>query len=157
MRSLYLFSTMTLVGCVAALSACGSSSGTVKPGKWQTTTEVESVDAPGLPASAVEQFKANAKGAAVETCLTEEMVSAPGGDIFVPKAGNCSVEKMEIKDGKIDSKMTCTVAGIKQQIVTNGTIQPEIYTLHSTISSSIPGIGATKTVAKVESKRIGDC
>jgi hypothetical protein len=144
--------------CITTLSACGSSSsGVMKPGKWRTTTEIESFEAPGMPASAVEQMKSAAKGAAVEYCLSAEMASAPGADMFAPKGGGCQAEKMEIKDGKIDAKLSCSANGAKQEILMAGTIEPEIYTLHSTVKASVPGMGETKTVTKVESKRIGDC
>jgi uncharacterized protein DUF3617 len=140
------------------LTACGlTDSNAMKPGKWRTTTEIESFEAPGMPASAVEQMKAAAKGAAVEICMSKEMAAAPSADTFAPKGGGCTASKFEVADGKIAAKMSCTAGGAKQDIEMDGTIAPELYTIRSTVNSSVPGMGKTKMVTKVESKRIGDC
>lgn len=158
MNGSIIMKTMLTLCSLGLLCACSmSDSNAMKAGKWKTTTEIESFEAPGMPASLVEQMKTAAKGAAVEMCISEEMAKAPNADTFAPKGGGCTASQFEVKDGKIAAKMSCSAGGAKQDIVMDGTIGPELYTIRSTVSSELPGMGKTKMVNKVESKRIGDC
>lgn len=147
----------TMLG-LAACGQLGGDSGGLKPGKWSTTTEIESVEMPGVSPAMVEQMKSSMKAPPVEVCLTKEMVAKPGAEFFgAPAGGGCTSEKMEIKDGKISTKMSCSAGGVKSDIAMEGTMTPESYTLRSTVSTEMPGGKTSKTVAKVESKRVGDC
>ena len=143
--------------CLATLAACATSDPTaVKAGKWLTTTEIEYFETPGRPAAAVEQMNEATKSSA-EICLNKEGAAAPNADTLAPKGGRCSSSQFEIKDGNLAAKLSCRVGDAKLDVVVDGTIRPELYTIRSTVISTTPGMGETKMVTKVESKRIGDC
>ena len=114
-----------LVLCLAAgtaLSACGSDKGvdakgespeavaakvaasgmTPRPGRWQASFKLESMDMPGMPAGAREQVgKAMGTAQTYFTCLTPQQAAKPDASFFQKSAPGCTYERFH-HDGRKD-------------------------------------------------------
>lgn len=134
----------------------------VRPGQWQSTVELESIDIPGMPQAAVAQMKKTMASVATghKSCLTKEQAMKPKEDFFAGKDSNCRYDKFSMDDGKMTGTMRCTnpQGGGTQLIEFDGTYAPESYRMRmaSTVEGASPG-GPMKMVMRMESKRTGEC
>ena len=176
---------MLMLGCVAALAACGSepevdlknasvgdvakevadaggSGQFIRAGKWQTKVTVEDIAIPGMPASVAAQMKdmfAQRQNVTVDQCVTEEEARRPGGDFFTGKeSDNCRYEHFTMSGGKIDAVMRCQ--GQPSGAMTMkmaGTYTPESSTTRSEMEISGGQEGNITIKARTDARRIGDC
>jgi hypothetical protein len=133
----------------------------VRPGKWESNVELESIEIPGMPAEAVAQMKKTMARVTTghQSCLTPEQAKKPKEDFFAGAKSNCRYDKFSMDDGKMTGTMRCTSPqGGTQLIQFDGTYAPESYEMRmaSSVEGGAPG-GAMKMVMKMSSKRIGEC
>jgi hypothetical protein len=134
----------------------------VRPGRWESSVELESIDIPGLPEAAVAQMKKTMARVATghKTCLTREQAMKPKEDFFAGASSNCRYDKFVMDDGKMTGTMRCTnpQGGGGQLIDFDGTYSPESYEMRmaSAVEGASPG-GPMKMVMHVTSKRTGEC
>jgi hypothetical protein len=133
----------------------------VRPGKWQTSVTLETIDVPGMPPEAAAEIKKTMASAVSghQTCLTAEQARKPKEDFFAGAGSNCRYDKFSMDGGKISGTMRCTHQGGTQMIEFDGTYSPEEYHMRmaSTLASgSSPG-GPMKMVMSMASNRIGEC
>lgn len=140
----------------------GDSAMTVRPGQWESSVELESIDIPGMPPQAAAQMKKTMASVATghKSCLTEEQARRPKEDFFAGTESNCRYDKFSMGGGKMTGTMRCTSpqGGGTQLIEFNGTYGPEYYRMRmaSTVEGASPA-GPMKMVMNMASKWVGDC
>ena len=134
----------------------------VRPGQWESSVELESVEIPGMPPEALAQMKKTMARVATghKTCLTPEQAKKPKEDFFAGANSNCRYDKFSMDDGKLTGTMRCTnpQGGGAQLIQFDGTYSPDSYEMRmaSTVEAASPG-GPMKMVMHMTSKRTGEC
>jgi hypothetical protein len=134
----------------------------VKPGQWESSVTLDSIEVPGMPPEAVAQMKKTMARVATghKSCLTPEQAKKPKEDFFAGANSNCRYDKFSMDDGKMTGTMRCTnpQGGGTQLIQFDGTYAPEEYQMRmaSTVEGASPG-GAMKMVMRMASKRTGEC
>jgi len=134
----------------------------VRPGQWESSVELESVEIPGMPPEALAQMKKTMARVATghKTCLTPEQAKKPKEDFFAGASSNCRYDKFSMDDGKLTGTMRCTnpQGGGAQLIQFDGTYSPDSYEMRmaSTVEAASPG-GPMKMVMHMTSKRTGEC
>jgi hypothetical protein len=64
-------------------AACGSSTGTIQPGNWETTTRFTSVEIPGMPPAMAKQMQAQLANQPPQTrCITPAEAANPTGGMM---------------------------------------------------------------------------
>jgi hypothetical protein len=140
------------------VSEATKAEGFIRPGKWQSTVNIEQMTMPGMPPQAAEQMKKMlAQTQTTETCLTPEEAKQPRAKFF---GGNdqCRYDHFKMGRGKIDAEMHCTQNGSTQVMEMNGTYSGEAYTMQMT--STMEGGQSAANVSmkiKVDAKRVGEC
>jgi hypothetical protein len=170
-----------LVLCLAAglaLSACGSDKGvdakgespeavaakvaasgmTPKPGRWQASLKLESMDMPGMPAGAHEAMsKSLGTTQTYFTCLTPEQASKPDASFFQKSAAGCTYDHFTMAGGKIDAQMNCQPGRGPTRMAMTGTYGEDLYDIKIRGSGEMAK-GMTMNIAlAVTSRRVGDC
>ena len=129
-----------------------------KPGQWQTTMAVVSVEAPGMPPEAVNQMRSMmGNGQTNERCVTAEELKQVESFIGQNNA-NCRFDHYRVSGGKIDGKARCTQGTVIQDMTMNGTFTADSsdMTIRSASSGGPPGQNMTVTM-NIKSKRLGEC
>lgn len=160
------------------LAACGSKSGvdaknespeavaakvaasgmTPKPGRWQATLKLESMDMPGMPAGAREEMsKAMATAKSYFTCLTPEQASKPDASFFQKSAAGCTYDHFTMAGGKIDAQMSCQPGRGPTRMTMTGSYGEELYDIKIQGSAAM-GPGRQMNIGMaVSSRRVGEC
>lgn len=129
-----------------------------KPGQWQTTMAIASIDAPGMPPEAVDQMRQMmGNGQTTERCVTEEELKEVESFIGQNNA-NCRFEHYRVSGGKIDGKANCSQGAVNQQMTMNGSFTSDSsdMTIRSETKGGPPGQNMTVTM-NIKSKRLGEC
>ena len=170
-----------LVLCLAAgiaLSACGSDKGVdakgetpeavaakvaasgmmPRPGRWQASFKLESVDMPGMPAGAREQV-GKAMGAAQTyfTCLTPQQAAKPDASFFQKSAPGCTYERFTMADGKIDALMVCPPGSGPTRMEMTGSVGEDLYDVKIKGSAEMAKGMTMNLGMSVTSRRVGEC
>jgi Protein of unknown function (DUF3617) len=160
------------------LSACGSDTGvdarnespeavaakvaasgmTPKPGRWQASLKMESMDMPGMPAGVREQMnKSMGTTQTYFTCLTKEQAAKPDASFFQKSAPGCTYNRFTMSGGKIDALMTCPPGRGPTQMAMTGTYGEELYDIKIKGGGEMAK-GMTMNIAMaVTSRRVGEC
>ena len=159
---------------LAALAACGEQASSVaeqndaraqaaaqtvvdpnalKPGRWETKTLITSLG--GSTSEAREQ--ANGKESALDQCLPQKEARRPDSNFFAGgDSSECQYTSFEMRNGRIDAKMSCTVTPGTVTMSLAGDYTPTSYALDATATTSgTPGGSTTK--AKLSGTWIGPC
>ena len=132
----------------------------VKPGEWETTTELVSMELEGVDPAL---FKSNlGKKTVIKNCVTPEQAARPAAEFFSnPEArnGNCKSEKFEMAGGQMSGVVTCQ-GGENQQgamrMEMTGTYAPDAYATTVAMTGSGAGGKTMKMVAKSSGKHVAD-
>lgn len=143
-----------------AMKESGAASDMRQPGLWASTMTLVDMQAPGMPAEALQMMKSQmGSGQRQERCVTPEEVEKL--DQFVGQNNaNCTFETYKVGGGKLEGKATCKPAeGVTQTMTMTGTYTKTAsdMTMTSEITGAPPPMGNAKTVMSVKSERIGDC
>ena len=175
MRSAY--ACLPLLAALA-LSACGSEPGVEaknesvesvagkvaasgmnpRPGRWQATLKIDSMEMAGMPAAA-KQAMNKSLGSAQNyfTCLTPEQANQPNAEFFQKTAKNCKYDRFAMADGKIDAAMTCDAGGSATKMTMLGSYSGDVYDLKVTSQGEMQK-GMPMTMAmSITSRRVGEC
>lgn len=132
----------------------------IRPGKWQSTMKIESIDAPGMPDSVKSAMRdMNDRAQVFESCLTKDQAERPKEDFFAGKDNSCRYDHFTMGEGRIDAKMRCSQGGMNQVMELDGNYSPTTYSMRMT-SSTEGGEGAAANIRmqmRVDAKRIGEC
>lgn len=130
-----------------------------QPGKWQATSELVSMEMPGMPP---EIAKANmGKKTVFAHCITAEQAVKPPSDFFTDRQNkNCTTKSFTMSGGKLDATMTCTGerSGGEMTMTIKGDYLPTSYTATMTmVSAGMQGGGEMKMIATTTGQRVGEC
>ena len=176
--SVVAFNLAAALAAALALSACGSDKGvdakgespeavaakvaasgmTFKPGRWQASFKLESMDMAGMPAGAGEQVgKAMGTAQTYFTCLTPQQAAKPDASFFQKSAPGCTYEHFTMADGKLDALMVCPPGRGPTRMTMTGTFGEELYDIKIGSSAEMAK-GMTMNIGMaVTSRRVGDC
>lgn len=140
---------------------------TLTPGQWSTTTEVVSVDLPGLPAQTAAAMKdqmTNAIGRQTvsENCVTPEQAKTPPAELLAgSNAGDCRFGKYAMAGGTLDATLSCKpAAGGEMTMTMAGPFSGDSFALDATMQVAPPGVGSGKAMTiktRMTGKRNGEC
>lgn len=146
---------------VAEATKAGGGADEFQPGQWKTTTEIVSIDMPGMPKEVADQMgKSIAQASASEHCMTPEEAKKPS-EALARDNGECRFETFSMSGGKLDAKMRCQPAGQPgtMEMAMAGTYKPDRYEATADMKISQPGAQGKEMTMKIKtvSERIGDC
>lgn len=145
--------TAIMIGSLAAAGiAAFAGAQAIKPGMWQTTSTVTSVDMPGAPPQVAAMMKGHPT--TIKHCVTPEE-AAKDPRALMRTNTSCKVQAFSMTGGKLNSTMVCRQAGGTLTVNTVGTYTPIGYT--ATAHMVMTGAGAMTMTANVSSKLIGAC
>lgn len=171
MMRLILLSSIALTACnaqptvkaenasVAEVTAKTQAAVRMVPGEWKGTTEVLSMDIPGMPAGAMNQAKTKTD---YTSCLTKEQAEKPPAEMFGGKnGGDCRYEKFTVAGGKLDAVMICSPKGSGEMRMTmSGDFGAEKYDVTNNMTMKMPSNAGGQTMtmkARVSGARVGEC
>jgi hypothetical protein len=138
------------------------------PGEWTNTTEIVSVDMPGMPEKEKQMMKAMSsamigKKTEVKNCITPEQANKPTADMFAGANKNCQFETFKLAGGAMDAVMKCAdpAKGGSMTMAMKGQYGGETYAMETQLNmQGAPGLhgGASMLItSKNSGKRIGEC
>lgn len=131
----------------------------LRPGQWETTVQVLSMDMPemkGMPPQFGERLKAQLMQPHVtKSCMTEEDAKKGPSRALAPDS-KCKFEKYEMSGGTIDAVMVCPGGQGDMKLQMHGTFAGDTMSVEQTMDMTGP-TGAMHSKARVTGKRIGDC
>lgn len=150
-------------GTAPAATATAPSGGTVKlkPGAWNGTSELISMEMPGVDPALLK----NGIGRKTEfhNCVTPEQAERPPADFFAHpdvKNGNCTSEKFDMAGGKIDAVVVCGARegqGEPLRMEMSGTYAADSYDMTVRMTSQDgPGSKGMTMVARSSGRHVGD-
>lgn len=136
---------------VLGLASVASAESPVTPGKWQTTTMIESMSMPGMPPEMSKRMMGKPISATV--CITPEQAAAGPRDMIGKSNGACRYRSFSAVAGRISGVMECkTGTPTPQVIAVSGTYSPIAYDIRSKMSG-----GAMQSSSRTMGKRLGPC
>jgi hypothetical protein len=121
----------------------------VTPGEWQSTTIIDSMTMPGVPANALDMMKG--RPTTITYCLTPEQAEADPEKMFA-RDDSCQIDNFEITSSTINTAMTCKGPQGPATITMTGTHDGTSYTMASTMKS-----GPMTMISRTTGKRLGPC
>ena len=125
------------------------------PGRWESSFTIESMNMPGMPASAAKAVAGNKTRYA--TCLTQEKAAKPGSDFFAKDSKNCTYDHFTMGGGKIDAKMHCGNAGGDAVVTMKGDYTPTHYAMRMESVTNAARQGPITMRMAIEANHTGQC
>ncbi|MEO5774947.1 MAG: DUF3617 domain-containing protein [Sphingomicrobium sp.] len=95
-------------------------------GKWLIAADFESADGTGLPPEAIEGLKQELMiGDSI--CVQEDEVDRPPPRFFTASEHQCSYDRLQIADGRIDASLICGEQDYSHVVEISGTYGPATY------------------------------
>lgn len=127
-----------------------------EPGLYKTTVTMTALDIPGMPP----EVKNHGAGLVntIEDCLTSEEADK-GFEEMVKQGqnGDCSYEKFDFNDGKIDAVLVCKAEGRAMRTSLSGTASSTGSELTTTTAMEFDGAGKGTMTATIKTERVGAC
>jgi Protein of unknown function (DUF3617) len=140
---------------------------TLNPGQWATTTEVVSVDLPGMPGQSAAMKDQMTKAligrqTVSENCVTPEQAKTPPAEMLAGGgSGDCRFDKYAMAGGKMDATLVCKpAAGGEMSMQMAGPFSGDSFALDATMQVAAPGMPGGKPMTiktKMTGKRSGEC
>jgi len=129
-----------------------------RPGRWESSLKLESMDMPGLTPQMKETMsKAMATTKTFASCLTAAEAEKPDASFFQPGETGCTYEHFTMAGGKLDAAMKCSRPGGVQSMTMQGTYSPDSYNMRvSSKGEMTPGKAMSMTMS-INSRRTGEC
>lgn len=159
-----------------ALSACGTSDKPagrqsaaevahrmsavkLKPGQWESTVEIVSVDSPGMPSEALRMMRGHKTVA--RSCITPEQAEKPNAALLAGQKDNkCDYRDWTMAGGRMHGTITCAGEGGqgKMTMTMDGSYGADSYDVSTQMTSAdMPGGMSMTMKSRSTSRRIGDC
>ena len=144
---------LVVMATVPALAAPPS----VQPGRWESTTRIVDMVAPGLPPQALQMMKG--RPITVSYCVTPED-AAQGPQKMLEQSqknnGDCKMLKHEISGNRMNAEMQCSSKDMgNSRITMQGEFAETAYNMNMAMESS--GGPFQKMSSTMTAKRIGAC
>ena len=131
----------------------------IEPGLWQSKTDVQEMNMPGMPpefAAKMRQGIAESRNQSSSHCVTAEEVKKPKEDFFGADK-SCKYQHFTMGAGKIDAKMVCNAGGSTQTTSLSGTYTSTSYSMDVSSSGTGGPQNGMSMKLHVSSKRVGEC
>lgn len=144
---------LVAVVAIPALAAPPS----VQPGRWESTTQIVDIEAPGLPPQAAQMMKG--RSMKFSYCVTPED-AADGPKKMLEQSqnnnGECKMLKYETSGNKMDAEMQCSSKEMGTSRITMlGEFSETDYSLDMSMTSN--GGPFQRMVSSIKAKRLGAC
>jgi hypothetical protein len=130
----------------------------VKPGQWESTTEIVSASGP-LPKAALDRMVG--QRSAIRNCITPEQAARPSANFLAAQQGSdCTYRDFRVGNGRLSGQMACTGGELPGSMTTtmDGRYGPEAYDMAmDMVTPALPGGGEIKIRARTRGSRTGDC
>jgi hypothetical protein len=131
----------------------------LRPGQWETTTQILSMEAPGVPAEATKAV--TDEKTTVATCITPEQAAKPDASFLSGQQGaNCSYSDFDMSGGKVRGRISCQNkdAPGSMTMAMSGTYAEEEYDfgMDMELRGDAPGQSMTMK-ARTSGRRVGEC
>ena len=150
-----------LAPCLALAAACGSNTGTIQPGNWETTTRFTNVEIPGMPEAMAKQMQSQlANQAQTQTrCITPAEAANPtGGMMGSSNPQGCNFDEQTFSGGTIRVRGTCPAPGGQGQIRMSWEGSYTDTTMQGNITTEVTGGPQNmRMTGTINSRRTGDC
>jgi hypothetical protein len=131
----------------------------VQPGLWQSKTNVEEMNMPGIPAQYAAQMKQSIAQHRDETskhCIKPEDVKKPKEDFFGADK-SCRYDHFTMGGGKIDVAMVCHHEETTEKMNVSGSYTPTSYSIDTSMTGSGGEQNGMSMKMHVDSQRVGEC
>ncbi|WP_164156029.1 DUF3617 domain-containing protein [Sandarakinorhabdus rubra] len=123
----------------------------VTPGKWQTTTMVQSMTIPNMPPEMARRMMGKPINTTI--CITPKDAAAGPRDVIAKSNGACRYRSFSAAAGRISAVMECKAGTPTPQVIAiAGSYGPTAYDIRSKMSG-----GAVQSVSRTLGKRLGPC
>lgn len=128
----------------------------LKPGQWEITHEIVSMEAPGMPEGAMAGLAG--KKTTMRNCVTPEQAARPNADFFAAKDNGCSYKDFTMAGGRIQGTMTCSAKDSPgaMTMVMNGRYGGESYDMEVEMKTD-SNAGSMTMKSRGAGRRIGEC
>lgn len=123
------------------------------PGEYETRVEIVDVEMPGLPDEFAEQVRA-AMGKPFRGCLTEADLDRPDESFFAGENSDCSYDKFDMTDGRVNASMRCVAEGSTQRMTMVGQYREDGYDMKVEMTSDDP---QSRMSWNINAQRVGNC
>lgn len=135
---------IVLMSLVAVPAAAQS----LKPGMWETTSQMTSMEMPGMPAEMKQAMAGKAQ--TFRYCVRAEDVAKAPERLFQGSDGRCRYTQFKMTGGSLNAVMQCQ-GGMTGRMT--GTFTPTSYAATNDMAMS----GGMKMTSRVTGRRVGDC
>ena len=139
-------------GIALMLLAGPAAAQTIQPGQWQTTSTVQQMEMPGMPAGLAGLVKR--KPTTISNCVTPEQAKA-GPQEMLKSAPECRFTRFSMAGGKYASEMVCARGGMTTTATSTGTYSATSLDAVSRIVGT--GDHQMKMTVAVSGRRVGEC
>jgi hypothetical protein len=128
----------------------------VKPGQWENTVTVKSMDMPGAPPQMAEMMKRSMGGGArtYSHCVTPEQ-AAQGPRDLIKENKSCQVTNFSMTGGHFTTEMTCSQNGEETKLKSSGSYGPTSFNATTTMAMS--GRQQMTMTNEVSGRWVGPC
>ena len=152
----WMAGVVALLGTGAVIAQTVDDNMKPRPGRYESRTELLSMDIPGLPANMMGMMKGVFERT-VTICLTAEEVEEGYKDALrKSQDGECRYESFSATGGKMDAVLVCKGDEGEMRMVMTGTGTPTTSDVTMKMTGNM-GTGPGSMSMRVLQKRIGDC
>lgn len=153
---------MVMAAAGTAALWAGEAPAPLEAGAWQITQEIETLEAPGLPAALVERMASDpGKAPARTACLASSSEAQPDPALFHAPGGQCFWESWQAQGGMLTAVLACTPpnpAAGSARISLSGTYTATSFALLSqTTGRNATGELELRLVTRLAGRRTGAC
>lgn len=166
-RSIFLAASIAAIGVAAGCSGGGGGPAQLPAGKWEMTTKMTALDAPGAPPQMVEAMRAQLNREQTNsTCITAEQASNPLRDLrgmMNQPGATCTTDDDTFANGVIRVRVTCRGAGGQQgqgTMTMEGSFTNDTLQATMTVAGQGAGAGGPQSLnmtTTITGRRTGDC
>lgn len=131
----------------------------LRPGQWETTTQILSMEAPGVPPEATKAVTDNKT--TVATCITPEQAAKPDAAFLSGQQGaDCTYSDFDMSGGKVRGRISCKNQNApgSMTMAMSGTYAEEEYDFGMDMELRGDAPGQTMTMkARTTGRHIGEC
>ncbi len=152
----WMAGVVAVLGTGAVIAQTVDESMKPEPGRYESTTELISMDIPGLPGNMMGMMKGMFEQT-VTICLTPEEVEQGYKDALrKTQDGDCQYERFSATGGKMDAVLVCDTENGTMTMTMSGTGTSTTSDVTMKMSGNM-GTGPGSMSMRVKQRRIGDC
>ena len=129
-----------------------------RPGRWESSLKIESLDMPGVPPQARDAMNsAMAANKAYFTCLTPAQANRPDASFFQKAATGCTYDHFTMAGGKLDAEVTCHRGPAPAKMTMQGSYGTDNYAVRVSSQTKMSTGAQMNMTMAITSHRVGEC